>query len=103
MSLTEIFTDSLKYPFSDMTKFCILGVIMAISSLGSLDLWNETLTLILGIIGFIASIIAGGYGVSIVKNAIIRSDWCRTYRPAQRSGWDLPGCRALQAWRNTAR
>lgn len=28
MSLTEIFTDSLKYPFSDMTKFCILGVIM---------------------------------------------------------------------------
>ena len=74
MSLTEIFTDSLKYPFSDMTKFCILGVIMAISSLGSLDLGNETLTLILGIIGLIASIIAGGYGVSIVKNAIIRSD-----------------------------
>lgn len=74
MSLTEIFTDSLKYPFSDMIKFCILGVIMTISSLGSLDLGNETLTLILGIIGFIASIIAGGYGVSIVKNAIIRSD-----------------------------
>ena len=73
MSLTEIFNDALKYPFSDMTKFCILGVIMVISSLGSLELGNEIISSVLGLIGVIASLITLGYGVSVVKNAIIKS------------------------------
>lgn len=74
MSLTEIFNDALKYPFSDMTKFCILGVIMVISSLGSLELGNEIISSVLGLIGVIASLITLGYGVSVVKNAIIKSN-----------------------------
>ena len=45
MSLTEIFNDSLKYPFSDMTKFCIIGIVMVVSSLGSLEIGEEVKTI----------------------------------------------------------
>lgn len=74
MSLTEIFSDSLKYPFSDLAKFCIIGVLVLLSSLGSISVDNTVLAAILAIIGFIASIITFGYGVSITKYAIANSD-----------------------------
>ena len=47
---------------------------MVISSLGSLELGNEIISSVLGLIGVIASLITLGYGVSVVKNAIIKSD-----------------------------
>ena len=57
MSLTEIFNDSLKYPFSDMTKFCIIGIVMVVSSLGSLEIGNAIISSVLGIVAAVASII----------------------------------------------
>lgn len=74
MSLTEIFNDSLKYPFSDMTKFCIIGIVMVVSSLGSLEIGNAIISSVLGIVAAVASIITSGYSVSVVKKAIVKSD-----------------------------
>ena len=74
MSLTEIFNDSLKYPFSDMTKFCIIGIVMVVSSLGSLEIGNAIISSVLGIVVAVASIITSGYSVSVVKKAIVKSD-----------------------------
>ena len=54
MSLTEIFNDSLKYPFSDMTKFCIIGIVMVVSSLGSLEIGNAIISSVLGIVAAVA-------------------------------------------------
>lgn len=74
MSLTEIFNDSLKYPFSDMTKFCIIGIVMVVSSLGSLEIGNAIISSVLGIVAAVASIITSGYSVSVVKKALVKSD-----------------------------
>ena len=74
MSLTEIFIDSLKYPFSDMTKFCIIGIVMVVSSLGSLEIGNAIISSVLGIVAAVASIITSGYSVSVVKKALVKSD-----------------------------
>ena len=65
MSLTEIFNDSLKYPFSDMTKFCIIGIVMVVSSLGSLEIGNAIISSVLGIVAAVASIINANLSLDI--------------------------------------
>ena len=74
MSLTEIFNDSFKYPFSDLVKFCIFGVVVLIASFRSLNFGNEIINAIMVIIGAIATVVTLGYGVSITRNAIANSD-----------------------------
>ena len=74
MTLTENFNDSFKYPFSDLMKFCIFGVVVLISSIGSLNFGKAIINAIMVIIGFIALVITFGYGLSITRNAIANSD-----------------------------
>lgn len=73
MNLSEIFKDSLKYPISDMTKFCIFGVVMLLSALSSLNFENDVLTYVFSVISLVALIISLGYGVAITRNAINKS------------------------------
>lgn len=78
MSLGEIFSDAIRYPFSDITKFLIIGVIAVISALSSIAIGfkvdNAPVILILTVIGLIFDIIIMGYGVDVIKGGIEHSD-----------------------------
>lgn len=53
-----------------MTKFCIIGIVMVVSSLGSLEIGNAIISSVLGIVAAVASIITSGYSVSVVKRLL---------------------------------
>ena len=78
MSLGEIFSDAIKYPFSDITKFLIVGVIAVLSALSSILITfgvdNAALTLLATLVGLIFALILSGYGVSVIKKGIEHSD-----------------------------
>lgn len=77
MSLSEIISDAVSYPFTDIQKFLIVGVISIIAGLSDLFKgWGFDSLAILavaGIIGIIFSVILSGYGVSVIRNAINNS------------------------------
>lgn len=74
MSLTEIFSDAIKYPFSDMTNFLIVGVLAVLASLTSVvtsfGIESSFITIIAGIIALIFTLILSGYSVDIIKKGI---------------------------------
>ena len=78
MSFSEIFSDSIKYPFSDIVKFLIVGVISLIAGLSkiitSFGIDNSLITFIVLLIGLIFSIILSGYGVDVIRKGLERSD-----------------------------
>lgn len=78
MQLGEIFSDALKYPFNDYTKWLILGVLFIICSLGSIltqfRVYNSILSIILVIVSIIVTIIVLGYALSVLRNGIELSD-----------------------------
>ena len=78
MSLTEIFSDAIKYPFSDITNFLIVGVLAVLASLSSvltsLGIESSFILIIAGIIAFIFTLILSGYSVEIVKKGIESSN-----------------------------
>lgn len=78
MSLTEILSDSIKYPFSDITKFLIVGIIALLagitSVLGSFGVDNAILNVIGLIIGLIFALMLSGIGLDVVRGAINHSD-----------------------------
>lgn len=73
MSLKEIFSDSIRYPFSDVSKFVIIGILALIASMSGI-LTNYTVDgavmSIAGVISFIAALTVNGYGVSVIKSGI---------------------------------
>lgn len=77
MSLKEIFSDSLRYPFSNLSKFVVVGILTLIAGFSSI-LTNYTVEggvmAISGVVSFIAGLLASGYGVSIIRQAISKSD-----------------------------
>ena len=78
MSLTEIISDSIKYPFSDITKFLMVGVLVVLAGLSSVVTLfapdNTALITISGIIGIIFALILSGYCVDVIKKGIEYSD-----------------------------
>jgi hypothetical protein len=77
MGLKEIFSDSIRYPFADVSKFVILGFFALIAAMSTI-LTDYTLDgaimAVAGVISFIAGLLISGYGVSVVKAAIEKSD-----------------------------
>ena len=57
MGLTDIFSDAVTYPFSDITNFLIVGVLAVLASLSSViasfGVESTAILAIAGIIGFI--------------------------------------------------
>jgi hypothetical protein len=78
MGLGGILSDSVVYPFSDITKFLIVGVIALFSGLSALfGNWgvnNFILVTLAGILGLIFTLILAGYGVRVTKYAINSSN-----------------------------
>jgi hypothetical protein len=78
MSLSEIFSDSIKYPFSDFTKFVIVGVLALLASFSSVvvsfGIDNTAVSLFAALVSFVFAIILGGYCISVMKAAIEGSD-----------------------------
>lgn len=78
MGLSDIISDSVQYPFSDITKFLIVGVISLFSGLSSLfGNWGVNsfiLITLAGIIGLIFTLILSGYSIRVTKYAINHSN-----------------------------
>ncbi len=78
MDIGDIFKDSLKYPLSDGKQFAILGILGLIGMLGTfcaeIGINNSAVSTIFEIIAIIVILIAGGYELKIIKNAINVSD-----------------------------
>lgn len=78
MNVVEIISDSIRYPFSDITKFLIVAVIALLAGLSSLSeplgINNFFLVMIFAIISIIFSLILSGYGLDIIRNGIVGSD-----------------------------
>ena len=76
MSLKEIFSDSIRYPFSDVSKFVIVGILALIAGMsGILTNYeiNGAIMAIAGVVSFIAALVVSGYGVSVIKAGIDKS------------------------------
>ena len=78
MNLGEIFSDAIKYPFSDITNFLIVGVLAVLASLSSVLAsfgFQEGLVSLIGvIIGFVFTLIISGYSIDVIKKGIERSN-----------------------------
>lgn len=78
MSVVEIISESVKYPFSDITKFLIVGVIALLSGISSildpLGVNNFAIQALFGIVSIIFSVILSGYSLSVINNGISNYD-----------------------------
>ena len=78
MSLGEIFSNSIRYPFGDITKFLIVGILAMLVSLSQLIQYygfdNAGVLAIGGIISLLLAILLAGYSVSVIKRGINHSD-----------------------------
>ncbi|WP_407453912.1 DUF4013 domain-containing protein [Methanobrevibacter sp.] len=78
MNLGEIFSDAIRYPFSDITNFLIVGVLAVLASLtevvAPLGIDNGFVYLLAVIIGFIFSLIIAGYSLDVIKKGIEHSN-----------------------------
>ena len=76
MSLGEIFSDAIKYPFSNLTNFAIVGVIALLSGfVGIVNVPNVSgiFSAILWIIGLIFTLVLSGYCIDVIKYGIENS------------------------------
>lgn len=78
MGFGDIISDSVSYPFSDIVKFLIVGIISLLASFSSLmDTFAPTnfgLQFIGIIIGFVFALILSGYSLDITKRTIENSN-----------------------------
>ena len=78
MSLSQIITDSIKYPFSDLKKFAIVGVIALLAGISNvfptLGVDNGAVLLIGIVISLIFALILSGFGLSVIKKAVGHAD-----------------------------
>lgn len=73
MNIGEIIEDSMKYPLSNWKNFLILGIIVIISGLyvNATQIGADFVIIaILGVIGFIVSLLVNGYGLRIIKTSL---------------------------------
>lgn len=74
--MKEIFSDAIRYPFSDVAKFVLLGILALIAGISSI-LTNYTvegsIMAISGVVSFIACLILYGYGISVIRAGIEKS------------------------------
>ena len=74
MSLIEILSDAVKYPFSDIKNYLIVGVLAVLASLANVlqtsGIQNSAVLGIAGIIAIIFTFIFSGYGIDVIKKAI---------------------------------
>lgn len=78
MSLSQIITDSIKYPFSDLKKFAIVGIIALLAGISNvfptLGVDNGAVLLIGIVISLIFALILSGFGLSVIKKAVGHAD-----------------------------
>lgn len=78
MKLSEIFTESIKYPFCDYKKFLIVGIIALLASVSNIITdfaLTDSLIILSGIIiGFIFAVILSGYSISVLKESLDYSE-----------------------------
>lgn len=81
MKLTKIFSNAIKWPFSDIKALLLLGILWIIGSLGTIVpqlLGKPTpyipLQIVFSIISIIVALISGGYTISMLKNSMNLSD-----------------------------
>jgi hypothetical protein len=67
MNIGEIFSDSFKYPFSDIKKFAIFGILVVLATINLSIANSSILQVIFNIISFVAIILVLGYGLNVVK------------------------------------
>lgn len=78
MGLTDIISDAITYPFSDIKKFLIVGVLVLLaglySTVSSLGFDNFVLSAITVIISLVFAIMLSGYSVQVIKKGIQQSN-----------------------------
>lgn len=78
MNITEIISDAIRYPFSDITKFLMVGVLVVLAGLSSVTTtWgidNSIIGLIVAIISIIFALVLSGFSVDVIKKGIQNSD-----------------------------
>ena len=74
MNISEIFSDSFKYPVSDIRKFAIFGIVVVLATLNVSIANSSVLQIILNVVSFVAIILILGYGLDVVNYAFRKSD-----------------------------
>ncbi|WP_407377756.1 DUF4013 domain-containing protein [Methanobrevibacter sp.] len=78
MSISEIISDAIRYPFSDITKFLIIGIIALLAGFANLldpfDIDGFAMKAVFTILSIIFSLMLSGIGLNVIKNAIAHSD-----------------------------
>ena len=78
MSLSEIFSNAIRYPFGDIRNFLFVGVLSLLASLSSVTasfkIDSNLVSILAGILSFIFVLILMGYAVSVIKKGIAESD-----------------------------
>lgn len=74
MNISEIFSDSFKYPVSDIRKFAIFGIVVVLVTLNVSIANSSVLQIILNVVSFVAIILILGYGLDVVNYAFRKSD-----------------------------
>lgn len=76
MKIGSVLADSLKYPFTDIKRLVILGIILFIGDIYSIfnSFGNSLVTNILMVIGFMFIIISYGYGIRIIRTTLNGAD-----------------------------
>ena len=60
MNISEIFSDSFKYPVSDIRKFAIFGIVVVLATLNVSIANSSVLQIILNVVSFVAIILILG-------------------------------------------
>ena len=78
MSLGEILSDAIRYPFSDITKFLIVGILALLAGITRVlyptGSDGSVIFILLAIISLVFAFIISGYGVAVIRNTIKNSD-----------------------------
>lgn len=78
MSIGDILSDAISYPFSDITNFLIVGVLAVLACISTVlapfGIDGGITGAIVAIIGFIFSLILSGYSVDVIKKGIESSN-----------------------------
>ena len=86
MSFKEIFIDTLKYPFSNIAMFLIIGVIALLADLTSFLSSNGSTNMAILAICFIITLVAtfyiNGYRLSVIREGIVASGEIPSLDPA---------------------
>ena len=86
MTLGGILSDAVKYPFSDITKFLIVGVLVLLAGIVNVVYpsgeGNMILMVLLSLVGIIFAIILSGHCVDVIKNGIQHSSEVPDIDPA---------------------